>query len=306
MSVFEGEARVAVKEALPALGALTAFCFAWGLMQLLDRFCRALFGTAEGLVGWVPFAGKIAKRSIHKIEQKVSNYIGTAERGIDAHIASSYHKLAGIIRSIPSRLVDEAGLLLGVVAALVLLPTWTAVKYLIRVATAPLRSAVADLNHDVRRLRGGVKELGHLLKHTTWGRIAALAALIAGVLEHDLPGIRHREKAIARDLARLKRWVRHRRVALTTGAFLGAFVWALGKLGIGWIRCSNWRRIGKTVCGLPRSRIDALLGLLAGAFVLAEIRTVARFAEAVEREAAEGVSELLQVASAVGDPFTIP
>jgi hypothetical protein len=126
-----------------------------------------------------------------------------------------------------------------------------------------------------------------------------------------LEGARRRSRVAAREraqslsIARLWKWVRGRRGSLTTGAFVGAFAWALGKLGASWIRCNNWRRIGREVCRLPSSRITTLLGLLAGTLALANLRTLAEFAEAVEEDAARGVAELLGVTVGSRDRFTV-
>jgi len=270
VSIIETPARVTVKEALPALGMLTAFLFAWGLMQLLDRFCRALFGTAEGLVGWIPFAGRLAKQSIHKIEQKVSNYIGGAERGIDNHIATSYHKLATIVRSIPSALIDDAGLLFGLAAALVVLPSVSLVKYLIRVATMPIHAAERELDRLLDAARKGLLGLGHFVKGNIWARVVALALLLSEIA-HELPHLRAREKALERDIAKLRDWVKHRKLSLLTGAFLGAFVWALGKLDLRWIRCSKVRKLGNAICHMPTGLFNALLGGVFGVFLFSEL-----------------------------------
>lgn len=294
MSVLEGEARVAVKEALPALGALTVFLFAWGLMQLLDRFCRALFGTAEGLVGWIPVVGRLAKQPIHKIEQKISNYIGGAERGIDAHIAASYHKLAAVIRSIPSLLVDEAGLLFGLAAALVLLPSVALVKYLIRHATAPLHTGLWLLKQYVRSKLAPLIGLWNLVRHSLWPRVAALAVAIAGIA-HELPGLRTRERALEKEMARLREWVKGRRISLTTGAFLGAFVWALGKLGIGWVRCTRNKGLMKDLACSPKG--DYLAGLLEAGLLIVGTISIVELAKELQDEmefAVDGITKLVR------------
>jgi hypothetical protein len=125
------------------------------------------------------------------------------------------------------------------------------------------------------------------------------------VLEPGLANVRARTKALEHGAVRTWEWIRAHGRSAGALAFAGAVAWALTKLGVGWIRCANWRRIGKTVCGLPRSRIDALLGLLLGTLLLANIRTLAQFAEAVEHEAARGVADLVGVATRASGQFTI-
>jgi hypothetical protein len=305
VSVAASTERVAVKEALPALGMLAAFVFAWGLMQLLDRFCRALFGTAEGLVGWVPFAGKIAARSIHKIEQKVSNYIGTAERGIDGHIAASYHKLAAIVRSIPSQLVDDAGLIFGLAAALVVLPDVALVKYLIRVATHPLRAKDAVLGREQAHTKAQTKALNKSVAQGVYPRIKAVEHGQTAVLHPGITTAREQARAAENAALASYKYLTKHRTSLLTGVFTGAVAWALARVGGGWIRCSNWQKVGRAVCGMNRSRLDALLGLLAGVFLLANIRTIAEFAEAVTEEFGRDIARLVGVGEFPTGRFTI-
>jgi hypothetical protein len=274
VSVIEGEARVAVKEALPALGMLTAFVFAWGMMQLLDRFCRALFGTAEGLVGWIPFGGKVVRHSIHKIEQKVSNYIGGAERGIDTHIAASYHKLAAVVRGIPSQLVDQAGLIFGLAAALVVLPTRALVHKLIESRFSPDRRLHAD--------EAQMKALHKSVAQGVYPRLRAGEVYDRTVAQPNVRTARAEARAAEEQAIATYKWMVKHRTSLLTGAFTGAAAWALTRLGGGWIRCKNWRTIGKHVCRWPYSLIEALLGLGLAFAVVIDPRKTAEAAVAVE------------------------
>jgi hypothetical protein len=250
-------------------------------MMLLTLICRAFFGTVEGVVGWVPYLGRLLEQPIHRIEQRVSHLIGGAVKPIDRHIATHWHSLAQVIRSIPSQLLDDAALLFGLAAALVVLPSISLVKYLIRVATAPLRSAVRELEHDVVSLRSGARALRNFVRHSVWARLLALAALVSGIA-HELPHLRARERALEQEIAKLRDWVRHRKISLTTGAFLGAFVWALTKLGLRWIRCSNVRKVGNRLCHMSPSLLDELLGIALAAELVIDPEAVARAALGVE------------------------
>lgn len=304
MSVAAYAERKTIKDAVPALGKLTMWLWAWGLMMLLTLFCRAIFGTINGTVGWIPFAGRLISSPIHKIEQKVSNYIGGAVQHIDAHIAASFHKLAGIVRDIPMQLLQQAALLLTLAAAVVVLPTQALVRHMIRVATAPTRAAVHDLENALGKLRGGYTRLNHFARHSIWARLAALAALVGGIA-HDLPKLRARDRIIEKELAKLRDWVKGRRISLTTGAFLGAFVWALGKLGLRWIRCSKVGKVGKALCSAPTRNIEALLGLLAAVWGIAHIRTVAHYAESISEEVARDLARVAGAGEFPRDRFTI-
>src|SRR6202043_2188520 len=84
---------------------------------------------------------------------------------------------------------------------------------------------------------------------------------ITHVLEPDIAALRARTKAIEHGAVKTFDWIRAHPGAVATTAFAGAVALALRKLGGGWIRCKNWRAIGKHVCGLPWSLIESLLGL---------------------------------------------
>ncbi len=305
MSILIPEERILVREALPALGQLAAFLFIIGCIYVIDGFVRALFGTITGAVGWIPYAGKVLRAPVHRIGQKVTHALGTAEEAFDRRIGTSFHKLAAIARRLPGELLDLAKLILGVTILLGYLPTKRLVHFLIRTATRPLHAAIVKLDRLYHGLRAKVTALAHFVTHTLWHRLQAIAHTLDHVITHDLPYLRQGERALERELARLRRWVRGRALVLTTGAFIGALVWAMGKLGISWIRCANWKRVGREVCRMSPNRITALLSLLAGALELANLRDLARFAESIEDEVARGVSDLVGISAHSGERFTI-
>src|SRR6266516_3064603 len=56
-----------------------------------DGNVAELFGTITGAVGWIPYAGKVLKAPVHRIEQKVTHALGTAEEAFDRRIGTSFH-----------------------------------------------------------------------------------------------------------------------------------------------------------------------------------------------------------------------
>src|SRR5438045_1130899 len=83
--------------ALAALFMLAACIVAIGMVKLVDAISRSFFGTLGGAVGWIPFAGRVVKHSLHRIEQKISHGLGHAERQLDAVVATSWHHLARLV-----------------------------------------------------------------------------------------------------------------------------------------------------------------------------------------------------------------
>jgi hypothetical protein len=289
--------RRVLKEGVPALAKLTMWLWAWGLMMLLTLFCRAVFGTVEGTVGWIPFAGRLLKSPIHRIEQKVSHIIGGAVRPIDKHIATHWHSLAQIVRSIPSQLVDDAGLLFGLAAALVLLPSTALVKLLIRLTIKPLITNIHTIMRWIHHLRAETRVIEHTVTHTIAPRVKVIEHDVAHVITHDLPYAGAAARAAEDRAISTYKWLAKHRSVFLTGVFTGAVAWALSRVGGSWIRCKNWREIGKRVCRVPWPVIEGLLGLLAIEIALHDLRRTTQLAE----EALEFVTGLVWDAAAIGD-----
>src|SRR5437773_3272024 len=83
--------------ALQALFLLAAVIVAIGMVKLADAIVRGFFGTVEGTIGWIPFAGKIVTHKLHKIEQKITHMLGHAERKLDEAAALGWHNMARLV-----------------------------------------------------------------------------------------------------------------------------------------------------------------------------------------------------------------
>lgn len=81
------------------------------------------------------------------------------------------------------------------------------------------------------------------------GAAGAVAGTVVG-LPKDLVGIRKR-------LAKLER-------ISATSLAAGAVALALARLGVSWVRCNNWKRLGRAGCNLDPNAITQLLGLVTG------------------------------------------
>jgi len=284
----------AIVEALPWLLALAGLLFAVGCIKLVDGFVRALFGTISGAVGWIPWAGKVVKAPIHKIEQKVTNFLGRAEEGLDSYIGVCFHNLAHIARTLVHEIERGAHLSWEIAKFLAAHPTAGEVKALIHALTHP----IATFQHIEHRLieeeRNRLHAIEQSVAHGVYPRIRAGEHAVEDVLAPDIAALRHRTRAIEHRLDRLWKWVRAHEKIVVTAAFTGAVAVALSRLGGRWIRCKNWRRIGKHVCGLPTSLIEDLLALTLGFELIVDPEEIARVALDVE-SAFEGVFE--QIAS---------
>lgn len=127
---------------------------------------------------------------------------------------------------------------------------------------------------------------------------------IPHIRDVDIPRARAKDRAHDKTLTehgtRLKRLER----ALGLGILAGLVVRTLAKVAP-WLFCRNWKKIGRAVCGLSPGRVDALLALMLGVLAIRDIRTLARFAEAVEEDAARGIAALVGLTTHSGGRFTI-
>lgn len=272
------EAEVVVAEALPTLGMLAALLFILGCIHVIDGFVRALFGTLEGAVGWIPFAGKVIRAPIHRIEQKVTNTLGSAERYFDAKMGASFHKLARIGAKLGHEFAALGQQIWTITKFLAMHPTWRELRHFATALLHPLRTAQHVQRYLLRGVRAQVAALRHMVIHGVFPRIGALERELDHVLEHDVAALRARTKAIEHDLAKVFKWIRTHPEALATAAFTGAVAVALRRLGLGWLRCRNVRRLGKAACGLPVGLIEDVLGLALAFLVVVDPVVIAKAA----------------------------
>lgn len=267
--------RVVIRDALPQLGILAALLFIVGCIYVIDGFVRALFSTITGTVGWIPYAGKVLAAPVHKIEQKVTHALGRAERAIDKRVGASFHKLALIARQIVREIAMTA--LMGVVIAGAigrLVPWKDMIEYLRR-RFDPLYKR--DRAHDARLAKQGKQ--GAATRDLVTGKViprVKVSEARAATLERTRVRTRTRAKDRAQDaaIARLWRWGLRHRTAFTTKAFVGASAWALAKLGVSWIRCSNVKKAGRRLCRAPSDLIDLLFGVGVITFILSDVCAV--------------------------------
>jgi hypothetical protein len=86
-------------------------------------------------------------------------------------------------------------------------------------------------------------------------------------LPRNIAGVRTREEALSRDLGKLKhrtkaledgaidtfKWIRAHPLSAATGVFTAAVSVALTRLGLGFMRCRDWQKVGRSLtCGMGR------------------------------------------------------
>jgi hypothetical protein len=167
-------------------------------------------------------------------------------------------------------------------------------------AISGLARAIGQARHLlhslVHRLEGIGHDLGKRIGHVERGigedvlpRIRGLEREVSRETARERARARAAERTAQREITSLWKWARHHTLQAGTLAFAGAVAFALARLGAGWVRCSNWRRIGRQVCATDPSLIDDLLGdllVLAGIFSVVEF---VRDAQAIEGEALDAL-----------------
>lgn len=291
--------------AVAALFALCALVVCIGIVKSLDAISRAFFGTVSGAVGWLPFAGRVAKHSLHKIEQKISHILGTAERKLEGGVAYTWDHCAHLVAWLGAEIESGARTAWHLAQQAKAFVRHREVTHEIKSSVAPIKARQTDMRHDLHNLSSEQAALKTSVAQGVYPRIKTIEHDVTTIIVRDIPRAKADARA-AEDLAiTTYKWITKHKTTFLTGVFTGAAAWALTRLGGGWIRCGNWRRIGKAVCRMPYSTITAFLGLLATVWGIAHIRTVATYAEAISEEVARDLLKVAGVADPPRDRFTI-
>jgi hypothetical protein len=280
------EVEVTATALLIPLVEVVGFGVALGMIYSSRALVNALFGTAAGIVGWVPFVGHVVKRPIIAIQQKLVHALSAVAAPLDARMGAALHSIATIVGS-----VGESILALEVLQFLV-------VDHLIR------KWAVPTLLHRLRALGRTTVIVRTTISHPTKGRIGgatkaavgSLALTVAVLSRYAHTRIRALEHAGTAALPNFGRFERRARIQarrigrlerITAGIGAAALVaTALNRLGLKWIRCRKVGRVGRAVCGMDDRLLEGLLLDAAALTVALNLRTFAKELQDVTGEAA--------------------
>ncbi len=234
----------------------------------------------------IPHVGHIGLGALGDAVDSVNNFIlAKLGEGIDA----TSHALVYVWGSLAS-VVTELGQTIGDLAegterALIELYRYT-IPHVVSIATAPIvrsvqalaarvvaleHRAVSTITHTVNVVAPSLARLAarvHALEHRV---VHAVTVTLPAAIDNPWPRVRGLGReldAIKSRLRRLEKPV----AAVGVGVVAGT---VLGKLGLGWTRCSKVGRLGKAACGFPEGEIEALL---AGALVVAGSISVVQLA----------------------------
>jgi hypothetical protein len=290
---------VVLRSLLIPLMRFSGLVVALGLIFCVDAWVRAMFGTLTGSIGWIPYIGRVVTSPLHRIEQKVTSYLGGLEAHIDVSMGAFFHNLAIAVDMLASGQAEIAWLSWLMAHALKVAHGVTKVLPSITHIT----KVTKIVQHETTIIRREVVRAGKVAAHAAPAiltlRVGAIAAELDHALDWTIPRLRARERATEGELGRLWKRVRanERRGVVALG--LAAIVAALAKLGLGWARCSNVKKAGRRLCGMDTGLLDSLLLdtiAIVGTVSLIEFIRDAQAIEAVALDALGGfIRELPQV-----------
>jgi hypothetical protein len=293
---------------VPAMAALFTLCaliFAIGMVKLVDKVSRAFFGTVSGAVGWIPFAGKLVTHSLHKIEQKISHVLGNAERSLDGYVALTWHNMARLVHLLATEIAGTAQSVWRLAQQAENFVRRREVTHEVRTAVKPVNARAHAAQVTARHARAETKALHHSVTQGVYPRLKVGENERAHVLNPGVASARATARAAEDAAVASYKYLVHHRRSVIAGVFTGAVAWALTRVGAGWVRCANWKKIGRRICRLPMPVVDALLAALLAELALAHLHTLAEFAQNVTEEATRGIADLLGVVDLPSSRFTI-
>ena len=265
--------RVVIRALLIPFSVLAGYFVAWGIVFCMDAIVRAFFGTAEGLVGWIPYAGRVLTSPLRAIEHKLTSFLGGLEAHFEHQMATRWYQLGQLFTRWAAE--TEAGAV-------------TAWHIAHRVAWVYGQLATGKFGARLQRwVEQEIAKLGgktvtiirpvqaRVVRVTKY--VAARTSAVAGELEHviewDLPRLRARTKALEDRVGKLARSLRKEVPVLAGLSFVAAVAAVLARLGLSWARCNNVGKVGKSVCGMNPSLLESLLAdslLVVGSLSLVE------------------------------------
>lgn len=261
---------------LPALLALAGLFLALGMVVMGDQFTRALFQVTEAGVGWIPWIGRKAANGVRAVSHRVNAVFSAAAVRLESGIASTWHVLATLIEQTGSAIWEATQVgarALWLVEVKYPLDVLSAVAHKARGTVTVVQKVSGTTVRKVTVIRGvttaQLTRLGRRVAHLEHV-LSAAAIAGAGAIALPFPRIGSLERKARAQGKRLSK-VERRLGAATFAALVAG---ALAKLGAGWIRCTNVRKLGRRACAADHDWLEALLAgslLVVGSISLAQM-----------------------------------
>lgn len=291
--------------AIAELGALVGLLIALGLVVVAHKFLGALFHVTgrfvDVAIGWVPWLGKKVKGGLLAVEHRVNAALSEVTLGLEKAIAETWHVLAATIEWLGHEIAHTAKVgaslwwyvnakfPLRIISATVdalrsaahfVTKRFTVIErhviYTTRVLTHPQAGPIASgVKWGTRTVTADLTRLGRWIR----AREAWLTHQVAVTIPGELGRLGGEVAVFGRTARQALRWARrHERLLLGSG-FVALMVHALTKLGAGWIRCGNVRKVGRRTCSMDQALLD---DLLAGTLAIVGTISLIEFAHACQ------------------------
>lgn len=249
---------------LAALGIsfiLLCFCIlAYGMVKFSSVFVQAVHFIMAHTIGEIPLVGSLVEDITAPVFRAVERGLADVALGVQGSIGFYWHALATLSGWLAREVRSHAHLLL-LLAESTLPATWGVLAWQ---EFGRLRALLHLLGRGIDRVDGRIGHLIDTLGERIDARVLPRIRAIDHTLDHtvfpDIAGLRARTRHILDELGRLGERLRRLERLLGTAAFAEAVALALATLGVSWIRCRNWKRLGRSVCGLPSDLLGMLLG----------------------------------------------
>lgn len=262
---------------VPELGglALALFCLALALAATI--IVKSLISS----MGGVPLIGRVISAILSPIAHALSWAAGQLETGVDAILGATLATFAKVMEwtfdfykaqavallqlahLVGSGLYNVSGLR-SIVHRLE--REWHGIEHGIK----SLRREVHGIERDVRTLE---REVGHGIGNDVLPRVRSLERKLGRVENKVIPAIQSGEAALADDISALGEYIRANFLSSATDAVTAAVAVALASLGLGGLRCNNFKGLlNKFGCGLG-SILNDLIGLALSVLALESVCT---------------------------------
>lgn len=251
---------------------LLCFCIvAFGMIRFSTLLVQAVHFIIAHTVGEIPLVGSVVGKITDPVFAAVERGLADAALGVEGAIGFYWHGIGWLVYMAAHELRSHAHLLLAL--AHYAMP-WEWGHLIVR-ELGRLTAYVHAVQRMALAALAGVRELELTFAH----RVAVVVAPRFGALEHelghviypDIAALRARARALLDRLDATWHAVRRLEGKLTTAALTAAVAVALTALDLNWVRCRNWRRLGRSLCGLPFELLDALLAGTLEAFAIGDL-----------------------------------
>lgn len=273
------------------LGCLVVIALITIVVALID----GIFFILDRVVSPIPVLGSLVGAARDAVRAGFTNRLAAWNHSAQEALGAAFHSLARAMDWLGHELEQHSKLL------------WTITGLLVGPGTvADIRALINRLlhgqtqQHAINQSQARVNRATHAQAQTATreAHIAHRTAVaIPGQLsrEWDIPKLRDQVKDLENGALHTFKWIRTHPLSLATGAFAGAVAVALQRIGASWIRCSNWRNIGRVGCSLEADALSGLLGAFFTVEALANLRTLVKVAQEAEHGVAAGIKDLLEV-----------